>query len=66
MKVLVTGVGGQLRHDCMIELEKRGYEAVGLDLNVRISLDVTDRDAVLKVIQDIKSDAVIHCAVWTA
>ena len=32
MKVFVTGVGGQLGHDIMNELHKRGYEGVGSDL----------------------------------
>ena len=32
MKVFVTGVGGQLGHDVMNELHKRGYEGVGSDI----------------------------------
>ena len=53
MKFFVTGVGGQLGHDVMNELLKRGYEGVG-------------SDAVEKVITEVNPDAVIHCAAWTA
>ncbi len=81
MKVLVTGVGGQLGHDVMNELHKRGHEGVGSDIAIEysgasdgtavctlpyISLDITDNVAVQKAIVDIKPDAVIHCAAWTA
>ena len=81
MKVFVTGVCGQLGHDIMNELHKRGYEAVGSDLAPvysgiadgsavttmpYVSLDITDRDAVERVITGINPDAVIHCAAWTA
>ena len=73
MKFLVTGVNGQLGHDVMNELSKRGYEAIGSDIldccNAElpyISLDITDEKAVYKAICDIKPDAVIHCAAWTA
>ena len=81
MKVFVTGVGGQLGHDVMNELHKRGYEGVGSDLAPvysgiadgsavttipYVSLDITDRDAVARVISELHPDAVIHCAGWTA
>ena len=81
MKVLVTGVGGQLGHDVMNELHKRGHEGVGSDIAIEysgakdgtavctmpyVSLDITDKEAVEKVIADVKPDAVIHCAAWTA
>ena len=67
MKILVTGVGGQLGHDVVNELQKRGHEAIGSDLAVGdLLLDLTDRDAVLSAITDIRPDAVIHCAAWTA
>lgn len=81
MKYLVTGVNGQLGHDVMNELHKRGYDGVGSDIAAKysgitddssvvnmpyISLDITDEEAVKKVISDIKPDAVIHCAAWTA
>lgn len=81
MKVFVTGVAGQLGHDIMNELYKRGYEAVGSDLAPvysgiadgsavttmpYVSLDITDKDAVERVITEIIPDAVIHCAAWTA
>ena len=81
MKFFVTGVNGQLGHDVMNELLKRGYEGVGSDIQSAysgvsdgsavitapyVALDITDKDAVENVIKDIKPDAVIHCAAWTA
>ena len=68
MKVFVTGVCGQLGHDVMIELKKRGHTAVGSDLapESEIPLDITDEIAVSRVLQEQKPDAVIHCAAWTA
>lgn len=81
MKFFVTGVGGQLGHDVMNELAKRGYEGVGSDVAAAysgiadgsavtampyISLDITDADAVERVLTQVKPDAVIHCAAWTA
>ena len=81
MKVFVTGIGGQLGHDVMNELHKRGYEAVGSDLAPvysgiadgsavttmpYVSLDITDKAAVERVITEINPDAVIHRAAWTA
>ncbi len=71
MKVFVTGVGGQLGYDVMNELQKRGHTAVGSDIIDKdddnyIKLDITDKQAVEKVISETKPDAVIHCAAWTA
>jgi len=71
MKVFVTGVNGQLGHDCVNELIKRGYEVTGSDIQPSgagnyVRLDITDKAAVQKVISDIRPDAVIHCAAWTA
>lgn len=81
MKFLVTGVNGQLGHDVMNELQKRGHEGIGSDLAETysgvmdgsavtkmpyVSLDITKKEAVLKVISEIRPDAVIHCAAWTA
>ena len=81
MKFFVTGVNGQLGHDVMNEIQKRGYEGVGSDIAEQyagvadgspvttmpyVSLDITDRDAVMKVIREVQPDAVIHCAAWTA
>lgn len=63
MKVLVTGVKGQLGFDCMNELKKRNLEAIGVDIE---EMDITDATSVSQVIGDIKPDAVIHCAAWTA
>ena len=81
MKVFVTGVGGQLGHDVMNELHKRGFEGIGSDLAPAysgaadgsavtempyVSLDITDAESVRRVLLDQKPDAVIHCAAWTA
>lgn len=81
MKFFVTGVGGQLGHDVMNELLKRGHEGVGSDIQTAyngiidnspvskapyIPLDITDADAVERVITAVNPDAVIHCAAWTA
>ncbi len=81
MKIFMTGVGGQLGHDVMNELAKRGYEGVGSDIAPEYSgaadgsavttmpyvqLDITDKEAVEKVLTEIKPDVVIHCAAWTA
>lgn len=63
MKVLVTGVKGQLGHDVVKELTTRGHEAVGLDIQ---DMDITDAEAVEKVIKKAAPDAVIHCAAYTA
>lgn len=81
MKFFVTGVNGQLGHDVMNELNKRGHQGVGSDLADSyagimdgsavttmpyVGLDITDKDEVERVILEIKPDAVIHCAAWTA
>lgn len=63
MKVLVTGVKGQLGHDVVNELLKRGHNPVGVDVE---EMDITDGAAVDKFISDCMPDAVIHCAAWTA
>ena len=81
MKVFVTGVCGQLGHDVMNELAKRGHEGIGSDIAPAysgvmddtyvttapyIQLDITDGASVSKILADVKPDAVIHCAAWTA
>lgn len=81
MKVLVTGVAGQLGHDVMNELSKRGYQGIGSDIAPQysgeadgtpvtkmpyISMDITDQAVVEKTITESGVDAVIHCAAWTA
>ena len=81
MKVLVTGVGGQLGHDVMNELAKRGYEGVGSDIAPTYSgvadgsavttmsyvpMDITNAAAVAETIKSVKPDVVVHCAAWTA
>lgn len=64
MRILVTGVKGQLGHDCVIELHKRGYQDVcGID---KEELDITDELAVHRFIIDYHPDVVIHNAAWTA
>ncbi|MGN1318747.1 MAG: dTDP-4-dehydrorhamnose reductase [Lachnospirales bacterium] len=63
MKVLVTGVKGQLGFDVVNELTKRGHEAIGVDIE---EMDITDKSSVEKVIKEVNPDAVIHCAAWTA
>ncbi len=81
MKFFVTGVAGQLGHDIMNELAKRGYEGIGSDIAPDyngnqdgsavtempyVSLDITDKLAVNRVISQISPDVVVHCAAWTA
>ena len=81
MKVFVTGVAGQLGHDVMNELAKRGHEGVGSDIAPEysgaadgsavttmpyVSLDITDAAAVEAALKAIRPDAVVHCAAWTA
>ena len=81
MKVFVTGVGGQLGHDVMNELHGRGVEAVGSDIapvysGVKdgspvtgmpyVQLDITDKAAVERALAELRPDAVVHCAAWTA
>ena len=63
MKVLVTGVKGQLGYDVVNELEKRGHVAVGTDVD---NMDITDANQVQTVIKEANPDAVIHCAAYTA
>ena len=63
MKVLVTGVKGQLGHDVVNELVKRGHEAIGVDI---AEMDITDESSVEEVIESVRPEAVIHCAAWTA
>ena len=63
MKILVTGVKGQLGFDVVNELTKRGHEAIGVDI---AEMDVTDKDSVDRVICAVQPQAVIHCAAWTA
>lgn len=81
MNFFVTGVAGQLGHDIMNELAKRGYEGIGSDIapvcsyesdNTAIAsmpyipLDITDKSAVERVLTEVNPDGVIHCAAWTA
>ena len=81
MRVFVTGVAGQLGHDVMNELAAKGYDTVGSDIQSEyvgiqdgtavtaapyVQLDITDPGTVRRVIAEIKPDAVVHCAAWTA
>lgn len=81
MKVLVTGVGGQLGHDVMNELARRGHQGVGSDITPvysgiadgsavtgmpYVAMDITNEQQVRQVMDQVRPDAVIHCAAWTA
>ena len=81
MKIFVTGVCGQLGHDVVNNALFRDHEIIGSDIHSvysgvadgsavtsspYVQLDITDRDAVLSVIEEIRPDAIIHCAAWTA
>lgn len=72
MKVFVTGVGGQLGFDVMNRLKAKGHEPIGSDIldssdfSNYVKLDITDADAVREALLEIKPDAVVHCAAWTA
>ena len=63
MKILVTGVKGQLGYDVVQEGEGRGLEMFGTDVD---NMDITDAGQVKRVIEECKPDAVIHCAAYTA
>jgi len=67
MKVLVTGANGQLGHDVMNELKKRGHEAISSDIagDVDLLMDITKEETIRQV-KDIAPEAIIHCAAWTA
>ena len=80
MVVFVTGVGGQLGHDVMNELSRRGYRGIGSDIKPEysgimdcspvtkmpyIGLDITDKDAVLTAVKEVAPDVIVHCAAWT-
>ncbi|MBR2864243.1 dTDP-4-dehydrorhamnose reductase [Candidatus Saccharibacteria bacterium] len=72
MKVLVTGTSGQLGHDVMLELKKRGYDGLGADRSgsdkteyETTVMDITDAEAVNRVMEEYHPDAVVHCAAWT-
>lgn len=81
MRLFVTGVAGQLGHDVMNELDARGYEGIGSDLQPEysgiqdgtavcsmpyVSMDITDADAVERTLTEARPDVVVHCAAWTA
>lgn len=63
IKVLVTGVNGQLGYDSVRELNKRGYVNVkGIDI---ADLDITDRETVISYITSYNPDVVMHNAAFT-
>ena len=81
MKIFVTGVNGQLGHDVMNELAKRGYEGVGTDIQPvysgvmddsavtrmpYVQMDITNRAQVSSIIRELHPDVIVHCAAWTA
>lgn len=63
MRVLVTGVKGQLGYDIVKELAGRGHTAIGVDIE---EMDITEQAQVEQVIMASKCGAVIHCAAYTA
>ena len=63
MKVLVTGVKGQLGYDVVKELEERGHQPIGVD---RDEMDLMDNEAIRTFIMDLKPESIIHCAAYTA
>lgn len=81
MRIIVTGVGGQLGHDVVNEAIKRGYQIIGSDIAEKYSgvadgspvtqcsyrqLDITNEEATKSLIEELKPDVIIHCAAWTA
>lgn len=81
MKVLVTGVSGQLGHDMMNELARRGYEGIGSDITESYGgiqdktdvtvmpyakMDITVKSEVERVVETVAPDVIVHCAAWTA
>ncbi len=81
MRVLVTGAAGQLGHDVINELTKRGHEGIGSDIAssysgikdntpvtrlLYVPMDITDPEAVRNTLRELKPEAVVHCAAWTA
>lgn len=81
MNILITGVNGQLGHDCAIEALKRGHQVICSDISDEytglnqmpeikatryVRMDITDKDSVAQIIAETKPDAIIHCAAWTA
>ena len=80
MRVFVTGVGGQLGHDVVNELDRRAHEAIGSDIQAvysgvndgsavaaapYVQMDITDEAAVRRTVEELKPDVIIHCAAWT-
>ena len=71
MKVLVTGISGQLGFDVMEELARRGYTGIGADRSdsdaefEHVILDITDKEKVFQVVKEVNPDVIVHCAAWT-
>ena len=68
MKILVTGVSGQLGYDVVREGKLRGYEMIGSDVvgDVQCKLDITNRDLVMETVLDLRPHVIIHCGAFTA
>jgi len=71
MKLLVTGVAGQLGHDVVNEARKRGYEVIGSDLASSdepsyVQMDITDKNQVFSIVEKVHPEVIVHCAAWTA
>lgn len=80
MKVFVTGCCGYLEFDVTNELALRNHVSISFDIHMicgkpsevsevntlfYIHLDITDREAMNKIIEEIRPDVIIHCTVWT-
>lgn len=63
MKVLVTGAKGQLGTECCKLLEECRIDYVPVD---KVEMDITDEQAVNKVVMAVKPDVIFHCAAFTA
>lgn len=73
--VLVTGACGQLGYDVMTELVSKGYRGIASDIKASeevnyydeyVQMDITDEKSVSDTLEQLRPDAVIHCAAWTA
>lgn len=63
LKVLVTGVSGQLGFDIFSQLKSKGIECVGTNPQ---DFDITNEDEVFEYINKISPTVVVHCAAYTA
>ncbi len=63
MKVLVTGANGQLGYDICRQLNERGIENKGVDID---DFDITDMAAAGIFVQNYRPTHIVHCAAYTA